>query len=226
LNRKDVILQSPEVQNAEIVDWWETERFYVWSECSRQNSRLTEMANDIIDGLSATDTFWFESDARDDLRRKISSEIELHNRRLAAYLSASYEQSKGRIEALSGLDGASSSEYATVAASLAAGAGALGLAVGAGAFVPMTSVMLFVIPVATLASWPLVATLGLGAAAAAWVSPKIGAYAIEMVKERYKKAIQTDIHRQLLSEDESAPLSSWKDFSTQLDSVLQSRLHK
>lgn len=214
-----------EIQNAEIVDWWEAERFYVWSECARQKERLTVLADDKIDGLSAKDTFWFKSEARADLKRRIGSELELHNRRIAAHLSASYEKSVGEIEAVAALDGASSSEYTAVAAGLIAGAGALGLAVGASAFVPTTAVMFFVIPVSALGSWPVFATLGLGAISVAWASPKLTARASKLVRDRYKRAIHTAIEKSLVAEDDVAQPSTWKIFSTQLDDLLRSRLH-
>lgn len=214
----------PEIQNAEVIDWWEKERDHVWSECDLQFDRLCKVADDAIDGLSATDSIWFKSDARDDLKRKLSAEVEMHNRRLARHLAASYEESTGKIEALSELDGASTTEYATAAASLAAGAGAVGLAIGAGAFIPATSTMLFIIPVATFGSWPIVATLGAGALAVAWFSPKVGSYAIGLVQDRYKRAVRTALKSELVCEDESEPLSSWKNFSNQLDNLAQSRL--
>jgi len=226
LERMRPFLLPVEVQNSQIVDWWEAERYFVWSECTRQNRRLTDMANEVIDGLSTKDTFWIKSDARDDLKRKIGAELELHNRRMAEHLTASYEKSIGNIEALAALDGASSGEYATVAAGLVAGAGALGLAVGAGAFAPTTAVLFFVVPVGALGSWPVFAALGLGAVSAAWVSPKIGAYATRVVRDRYKRAIQVAIKKSLLSEDDTGQLSSWKMFSTQLDDLLRSRMHK
>ncbi|PHO04857.1 hypothetical protein CSC82_04840 [Rhodobacteraceae bacterium 4F10] len=215
----------PEIQNAEIIDWWETERDHVWSECDRQFHRLCKVADEVIDGLSATDAIWFQSDARDDLKRMLSAEVEMHNRRLARHLAASYDESTGKIEALSELGGASTTEYATAAASVAAGAGAVGLAIGAGAFIPATSTMLF-IPVAAMGSWPIAATLGTGALAVAWFSPKIGSYAIGLVQDRYKRAVRNALESQLVSEDETEPLSSWKSFSIQLDNLAQSRMVK
>lgn len=216
----------PEIQNAEIIDWWEAERDHVWTECDQQLHRLSKIADEAIDELSVTDAIWFNSDARDDLKRKLRDEVEMHNRRLALHLAASYEASTGRIEALSELDGASTTEYATAAASLAAGAGAVGLAIGAGAFIPATSTILFIIPVATFGSWPIVATLGAGALAVAWLSPKVGAYAIGLVQDRYKRAVRSALESELVGEDETEPLSSWKNFSNQLDNLAQSRMLK
>lgn len=215
---------SVEIQNAEIIDWWEAERFYLWRECIRQEQRLSDMAIQIIDDLSTRDTIWVKSQARDDLKRKIGSELELHNRRIAEHLTASYQKSTGKIEAVGSLDGASTVEYAAVAAGLVAGAGALGLAVGASAFVPTTAVMLFSIPVVTIGSWPVAATLGVGALSAAWFSPKIGARATKMVRNRYKRAIQKSIKTSLLSEEGTGQLSTWKLFSLQLDELMKSRL--
>lgn len=80
--------------------------------------------------------------------------MEFHNRRLAKHLTTTYKAFVDEIEGLSELDGVSATDYATVAA---------------GAFVLVTSVMFFVIPVATLGSWPVVATLGTGAPAVAWI---------------------------------------------------------
>lgn len=216
---------SIEIQNAEVITWWETEREYVRTECERQFHRLSEMANEVIDKLSVTDAIWLRSDARDDLKRQIRSEVEMHNRRLAKHLAASYELSTSKIEALSELDGASTTEYATVAASVAAGAGAVGLTLGAGAFVPAISSLLS-IPVAGLASWPIVATLGAGAIGAAWISPKFGTFAIDKVRDRYKRAVQSVLRKELICADGSAPNSSWNNFSNQLYNIAQSRLRE
>lgn len=216
----------PEIQNAEVIDWWETERDHVWTECDRQLHRLSKIADEAIGELSVTDAIWFNSDARDDLKRKLSAEVEMHNRRLARHLAASYEESTGKIEALSELSGASTTEYATAAASFAAGAGAVGLAIGAVAAIPATSTMLFIIPVATFGSWPIVTTLGAGALAVAWFSPKVGTYAIGLVQDRYKRAVRSALESELICDDETEPLSSWKNFSTQLDDLAQSRMFK
>lgn len=216
----------PEIHNAEVIDWWEAERAYVWNECSRQVDRLGRIADETIDDLSLSDALWFKSEARDDLKRKLGSEVELHNRRLARHLTASYEASRRNIEDLPELDRISTTEYVTAAAGVAAGAGAIGLAVGASAFIPATSTILFAIPVATFGSWPVVATLGVGALAAAWFSPSVATYANGMVRDRYKRAIRAALEKELLSEDAVEPLSSWQNFSSQLNSLAQTRMHR
>ena len=216
----------PDIQNAEVIDWWETERDYVWSECDRQFHRLCKVADEAIDNLSATDAIWFKSNARDDLKRKLGAEVEMHNRRLARHLASSYEKTIGRLEALSKLDGASTTEYATAAASVAAGAGAVGLAIGAAAAVPTTTTMLFIVPVAAFGSWPIVAALGAGALAVAWFSPSVGSYAIGLIRKRYKRAVRDALESELVAEDVAQPLSSWKNFSVQLDNIAQSRMIK
>jgi len=217
---------SQQIRDAEVIDWWENERAHVWSECSRQLDRLCKIADDTIDELTLSDAFWFKSDALDDLKRKLSSEVETHNRRLARHLAASHEASKRKIEALSELDTVSNTEYATAAAGMVAGAGAIGLAVGASAFIPATSTVFFVIPVATLGSWPIVATLGAGALAVAWFSPSVTRFATGLVQDRYKRAVRAALEKELVSEADAEPPSSWQNFSNQLNRLAQARMHQ
>jgi len=121
-----MVLIPIEIQNDEILLWWEKERLHIQAECSRQFERLAKIADAHIDGLSTKETVWIWSEGREDLKAKLASEIEMHNRRLASHLDISLQASVKKADTLSQLDGASPTEYATLAAAANGPIGPLG----------------------------------------------------------------------------------------------------
>ncbi len=215
-----------EIQRAEILDWWEAERWRIRQEVLATQQNCLDRATRSIEGLNIKELLMPRSSARKDIERRLESDVNSLNRRLANSLKDSFSASVESVEGLTVYESVTLTEKAALVAGGTLAIGSLGIAGAATGVATTTGTFLFVIPTLTF-SWPIFAVAGVSALGLAIASPKALQQGRRLAIERYLRNIQKILLR-LLVEDAAASKkpSTWTIFQTEIDRVVQERLEK
>jgi hypothetical protein len=217
---------TQEIQRAEILDWWEAERWRIRQAVEAAHEKYLEKARSSVEDLALKELLLPTSRARKTIERQIESDVNILNRRLASSLKSSFEASVAEVEGASGYAGATLVETATVAASGALAVGSIGIAGAATGLATTTGTFLFVIPTISF-SWPVFAAVGVGVTTMAFASPKALRQCRVMVTSRYLRHIEDMLDRVLLADiPDRKRHSTWLTFRSQLDHAAEERLKK
>lgn len=211
------------VLRAEVIDWWEGERFRVHDACLKAHAAYLESALRDAQKLTVKDLLLPHSAATKAIERRLQSDVNMLSARLTSTLQASFQASLMRVEGDGGYGGANAKEAATLALGGAMALGSLGLAATATSFATSTATFIFFVPVATV-SWPLFAVAGLGAATVAFFSPRAIEKARSMMLARLGRHLDTALYQMLLNDTEPKKPSTWSALRDQIDRAAMLRL--
>lgn len=211
------------VLRAEVIDWWEAERFRVHDACLKAHAAYLESALQAAQKLTLKDLLLPRTAAKQAIERRLQSDVNMLNVRLSKSLQASFQASLMRVEGQGVFGGANVAETATLALGGAMALGSLGLAATATSFATSSATFVFFVPVATV-SWPLFAAAGLGAATAAFFSPRAVEKAKSMMLARLGKHLDATLHQMLLKDTEPKKPSTWSSLRDQIDRAAMLRL--
>lgn len=173
----------------EILDWWSAERAQLVRRTEEGAERLREMVSERVDALSRRDLFW-PGAAHKELREDLEAEVEALVEDLSNHLRESSNQSIETVEGAGALSSIDIVSAATLVASGAMAAGAVGAAVMAGSLattVTTTSILgFFATGTIVTFSWPVFVAVGTGATLLAIASPQVASLAVERLRERQR----------------------------------------
>lgn len=216
----------PEIQRAEIIDWWNAQRARVDAECRETLKASLERATKAADELSFKEMMWPGAEAHKQIERRVQSDITMLSKRLTRSLQDTLEVSISEVEGSGEYSGASLLEMGGLVASGAMAAGSVGLAVAAATATTTTAGFFFLVP-ATVISWPMFATLGTGALTVAIASPRASRWAHKTAKARFLSYIEARLHKEILKDEgERKPHSICAALKSQIDHFAQTRLDK
>lgn len=217
-------LPPPELQRAEIIDWWNAERVRIDIACREAFDASFERATSAAENLSFKEMMWPGADAHKQIEGRVQSDITMLSKRMTRSLQDTLEVSIAEVEGSNAYGGASLLEMGGLVASGAMAAGSVGLAVAAATATTTTAGFLFLAPV-TVFSWPMFATFGVSALTVAMASPKAARWAQKTGKARFLTHIETRLRKAILDDEAGKkPRSTCAVLKAQIDKFAQARL--
>lgn len=213
-----------QIQISEIYDWWEDAREIVADACQQEADAIKEGARDLISDHSFVEFISSRKETLQEAESYLVQKVGAHNRLLAERLEASLEFSRTHVENSAAFSERTWGETGLLASSVGAAAGAAGLAVGAAAWLPVSTTVFFVVP-ATFGSWPIFLTLGAGALVACYASPTLSTWAHQKLKDRILEHLDERIDM-LLTDRSEGSKSSAAAFFRQLDEARDKRIEE